>query len=698
VALLLALRGRRAVPPPARPPDAQPAAALPAPVPVPVRDAGPAGAANQAGWSPDAGPARHVSTIDVFDHQHRGPADANRDGQVIGGSQGGRCQSGWCWESPLPDGSPVHALWGAAADDLWAVGESVSHWDGRRWSPVTLPGAGDEQVWYAVHGCSARDVWIAGHDGQLVHFDGSAWTPVQSGTTRPLLAVWCRGPDDLWVAGDRGLLRHHDGQRWSAPRVPGRATLYRLFGRTADDAWAVGDSSTVLHFDGRRWTSRSGAVLSQQPLPHAKDSILGTLIPRAVQQALTSVWAAAADDVWVSGYQGLFHWDGQRWSRVEVPTRRPLGSLFGFSARDVWAAGHGRILRFDGQAWRRVEGDGSRSISALFGARPDDIWMGGQGGWLRWDGRQVARAQLASNDTFWAVHASGRDQAWAAGDQGALARLQDGLWRWVTVPGERPPSFRRIWSSGPDDVWFLSSGRLFRWDGRRLAPVRPLDARGRELSVFDGASAAPGQHWLCHTGGLSRYDGRNVQPAEPIVTGPGELASCSRVLDAGRRVLAAFGSVLWQRGAGGAGWARVRLPGKHDDLRALAASGPEDVWVSDRAGVLFHFDGQKWSRVPVPARGDVLHGMFVPGPGELWLWGYSEPARASAAEVQRLAELYGIPRSKINPAAFTRPVILHWKNGRWTSEPLRSLHLLGIGGGGGRLWRVGRGLLQRRAT
>src|SRR5262245_61385692 len=50
---------------------------------------------------PDAGPVRSVSTLDIFDHESTSPADVNQPGQLIGATTGGRCASGWCWESPL---------------------------------------------------------------------------------------------------------------------------------------------------------------------------------------------------------------------------------------------------------------------------------------------------------------------------------------------------------------------------------------------------------------------------------------------------------------------------------------------------------------------------------------------------------------------------------------------------------------------
>ena len=51
-------------------------------------------------------------------------------GAAIGGSAGGfvPIDDGW------PEGGEVHALWGRGADDVWAAGDDVAHWDGATWS------------------------------------------------------------------------------------------------------------------------------------------------------------------------------------------------------------------------------------------------------------------------------------------------------------------------------------------------------------------------------------------------------------------------------------------------------------------------------------------------------------------------------------------------------------------------------------
>jgi hypothetical protein len=62
----------------------------------------------------------------------------------------------WCWRNPLPQGNWLGAIWGSGASDVWAVGGL----------------------------------------GTILHWDGSAWTSVSSGTTNGLSGVWGSGASD----------------------------------------------------------------------------------------------------------------------------------------------------------------------------------------------------------------------------------------------------------------------------------------------------------------------------------------------------------------------------------------------------------------------------------------------------------------------------------------------------------------------
>lgn len=50
-------------------------------------------------------------------------------------------------------------------------------------------------------------MWAAGDGGTLLHFDGSKWVPVQSGTSAALRGIWGSGADNIVAVGDGTILR-----------------------------------------------------------------------------------------------------------------------------------------------------------------------------------------------------------------------------------------------------------------------------------------------------------------------------------------------------------------------------------------------------------------------------------------------------------------------------------------------------------
>ncbi|WP_373498243.1 hypothetical protein, partial [Desulfococcus sp.] len=56
----------------------------------------------------------------------------------------------------------------------------------------------------AVWGHSPEGVFAVGDAGRILHFDGSAWRTLASGTDRDLAAVWGSGPARVFAAGRDG--------------------------------------------------------------------------------------------------------------------------------------------------------------------------------------------------------------------------------------------------------------------------------------------------------------------------------------------------------------------------------------------------------------------------------------------------------------------------------------------------------------
>jgi len=225
----------------------------------------------------------------------------------------GLCRDGWCWINPTPQGrtlsaitavgandwwvvgdlgttlhsspqgttldiavpSPhgLRAVWSAAADDVWAIGDTAMRWQGQGWNAVTS--AAIPASLNAVGGTGPDDVWLVGSgDGYTsrgnpaagaAHYDGANWTAVPMDDLPPLkefsprfsvLSLYAAAADDVWFSTDllEAPLIHYDGQSFSWVRAPVVGTLSArilcLAGRGPLDAWAAGEGGTVLHFDG----------------------------------------------------------------------------------------------------------------------------------------------------------------------------------------------------------------------------------------------------------------------------------------------------------------------------------------------------------------------------------------------------------------------------------------------------------------
>lgn len=94
---------------------------------------------------------------------------------------------GSSWMTEHSTGTVLRAVWGAATDNLWAVGGmnansgTILHGDGAGWSAQQN---GLSSPLNAITGCDANNVWAAGDSGTIFKLQGSTWTPQASGTSQ----------------------------------------------------------------------------------------------------------------------------------------------------------------------------------------------------------------------------------------------------------------------------------------------------------------------------------------------------------------------------------------------------------------------------------------------------------------------------------------------------------------------------------
>jgi hypothetical protein len=241
--------------------------------------------------------------------------------------EGGTILHGDCrtW-SPVASGTTrlLHAVHGSRSDDVWAVGEAgaLLHWDGRSWTPAARGPSGDLlDVW-----SDGRETWVVAAGGAVWRGStGGAWQRLVDGQSdvysdKSLHAIWASSSTDVWIVGHRGHCLHWDGNRFASRPIIGRPDwVGGIWGSGHGEPWVTSHGS-VWRWNGAAWDrSRVDDV---------------TL--------LYAIHGASAREVRVVGESGrVFRWDGARWRREESGTNLALLATAG----DLAVGQGGAIVR-----------------------------------------------------------------------------------------------------------------------------------------------------------------------------------------------------------------------------------------------------------------------------------------------------------------------------------------------------------------
>ena len=97
----------------------------------------------------------------------------------------------WHADIPRPQGKTLDGIWGSSAQDVFAVGADglIMHYDGTAWKQMT---SGTAKWLFGVWGSSAQRVFAVGTYGTILQYNGSTWSQMSCGTTNILRGVWVR--------------------------------------------------------------------------------------------------------------------------------------------------------------------------------------------------------------------------------------------------------------------------------------------------------------------------------------------------------------------------------------------------------------------------------------------------------------------------------------------------------------------------
>ena len=163
-------------------------------------------------------------------------------------------------EAPLYYGggiNAVNAIWAAAPDDVWAVGDDISHWSNGGWvAPPKFPSnvVGISGPYVAVAGTGPNDVHFLLASAYVVKATNDNLTLVEelTTTTHPV-ALAAAVPTGVWAVFDdpvAAVSRIHrvggDPDAGAAPDLVGPAGLNAIWSAPDGTLWAAGRGGSLL--------------------------------------------------------------------------------------------------------------------------------------------------------------------------------------------------------------------------------------------------------------------------------------------------------------------------------------------------------------------------------------------------------------------------------------------------------------------
>jgi len=514
----------------------------------------------------------------------------------------------WTWQNPLPQGNTLNAVWGSGPNDVFAVGSygTILHYDGSEWQVMD---SGTTRNLNGVWGSNGDNVFAVGSGGTILRYDGAVWGPMSSGTTRDLNGVWGSSASDVFVVGSYGTIRRYDGSLWRSMSSGTTNTLNGIWGSAANDIFVVGDKGTIRRYDGSVWRAMSSNT----------------------SFSLFAVWGSSSSSVFATGDTIILRYNGSTWTRISDDYWYPSGytGVWGTSANNVYVSKtscdvvgcFGSVLHYNGATWDYTGAGPADRLLGIWGSTGNDIFVVGSAGTVLHYNGSSWTANPGIRTGLYGVWGSSASDIWALGPdywRNTTALHYNGV-SWSAV--EDKVEARDIWGSSANDIyavggWWDSSIRHYngyKWSvvntGITNLPDNLYAVWGSNRSnVFVvGSNGAVlhynGYRWAVMTSGTTR----------PLYGVWGSSGSDVFAVGQSGIILHYDGSV----------W-RTMSSGTTHDLNSVWGSGPNAVfavggygWLG--SGSILYYDGIIWRKVSDSPT--TLHSVWGSGPDNVFAVG-----------------------------------------------------------------------------
>lgn len=505
--------------------------------------------------------------------------------------------------------APVRSLWGTPNGDMYASGAFILKYDGSQWRPLQLPtyDRGFSETW----GTSNGDLYAVGFN-HIHRYDGFQWHEI----ARPASVTDVWGSEDghiFVVGGGNDRLYHYDGATWSVDSLivtnedfdPWRS----VSGANESDVYIGGWNGWLGHYDGHGWSA---------------------MRPDTTRYFSSSVWKAPDGPLYMTSFDSLFTYNGQRLQGVDLGERVWDPLVTGRSATEVYcSSSDGIIFSYNGSRWERVADMngfldviwGDRASNRLYAASDGVIWK------IEGTNPTVSfgRPDLRQREEFADFWGSEKDGLFLVGSR--AYRYLDGTWTDLNKHALTDWAARSVWGRSGHELYAVGDGMILHYDGdqwtwvsggaeHRLTAVtgteRDVYAVGLDgviLQLRDGhwtPMLSGTSYWLFavyawdsqafaagEDGAIIHYDGREWRPFPSPVSWD--------IYD-----MFGFGNQIYAVGAdqteicqfNGTSWNPIFVEYSGGVNVSIWGSSQRNLFIGKSDGNVIHFDGSEWSFLP----------------------------------------------------------------------------------------------------
>jgi len=255
----------------------------------------------------------------------------------------------YSWEiDTLGFSGEINDIWIISEDDIFAVGEFVTDsgtfdlakWNGNQWKLERI----HNDALYGIYVFSEDDIWVTDYCSPL-HWDGEKWTfyHIQNLGLDACagFGIWGTSSSNIYFAGENGSIVHYNGSTFKKMESGTTCNLDDVFGIDENHIWAVGSAtgefqSVILRYNGKQWR------------------ILHDTGYMGSGYWTKSVWTDNPYFLFLNGGSGRIFYD---LIREEFHKDMTAGRWYGYSIdglayNDIFATGMGsEILHYNGSTW-----------------------------------------------------------------------------------------------------------------------------------------------------------------------------------------------------------------------------------------------------------------------------------------------------------------------------------------------------------